>query len=76
VGILPRLRGALVRDGYLSYTRFETCRHSLCNAHLLRELVFIEETDPKQKVWTKPFAALLLEIKEAASEARAAGVLG
>lgn len=73
VGILPRLRGALVRDGYLSYTRFEQCRHGLCNAHLLRELVFIEETDPKQEVWTKPFAALLLEIKEAASEARAAG---
>lgn len=73
VGILPQFRGTLVRDGYLSYTRFEGCRHSLCNAHLLRELVFIAETDPAQAVWTKPLASLLLEIKEAASEARAAG---
>ena len=73
VGILPLLRGTLVRDGYLSYTRFEACRHALCNAHLLRELVFLEETDPEQAVWTKPFAKLLLEIKEAASEAYAAG---
>ena len=73
VGILPQFRGTLVRDGYLSYTRFEQCRHGLCNAHLLRELVFIEETDPAQAVWTKPLAKLLLEIKEAAAESRAAG---
>jgi transposase len=45
----------------------------LCNAHLLRELVFIEELSPAQAVWTKPLAALLLEIKEAAAAARAAG---
>lgn len=73
IGILPRLRGTLVRDGYLSYTRFEQCRHGLCNAHLLRELVFVGESDPTQGVWTKPFAKLLLEIKEAAAGARAAG---
>jgi transposase len=73
VDILPRFRGTLVRDGYLSYTRFEGCRHSLCNAHLLRELVFIEDLTPAQAVWTKPLAALLIEIKEAAAEARAAG---
>ena len=73
VGILPQFRGTLVRDGYLSYTRFEACRHSLCNAHLLRELVFIEETDPAQEAWTKPLAKLLLEIKEITAGARAAG---
>lgn len=44
VGILPRLRGTLVRDGHLSDTRSEACRHSLRDAHLLRELVFVEET--------------------------------
>ena len=73
VGILPRFRGTLVRDGYLSYTRFEQCRHSLCNAHLLRELVFVGESDPAQAAWTKPLSALLLEIKEAAAKVRAAG---
>lgn len=73
VGILPGFKGTLVRDGYLSYTRFERCRHSLCNAHLLRELVFIEETSPAQKVWTTPLSKLLLKIKEAAANARANG---
>jgi transposase len=73
VGILPQFRGTLVRDGYLSYTRFERCRHSLCNAHLLRELVFIEETCPEQKVWTVPLSKLLLKIKAAAAKARANG---
>jgi transposase len=73
VGILPQFTGTLVRDGYLSYSRFGRCRHSLCNAHLLRELIFIEELSPAQAVWTKPLAALLLEINEAAAKARAAG---
>ena len=73
VGILPRLRGTLAHDGYLSYTRFEGCRHSLCNAHLLRELLFVGESDPTQGVWTKPLSKLLLEIKEAAAGTRAAG---
>lgn len=73
VGILPQFTGTLVRDGYLSYSRFEACRHSLCNAHLLRELVYVAEIDPGQAGWTKPLAALLLEIKEAAAGARAAG---
>jgi len=73
VGILPQFRGTLVRDGYLSYTRFEACRHALCNAHLLRELVFVGESDLTQVVWTKPLSALLVEIKEAAAAVRAAG---
>jgi transposase len=73
VGILAQFRGTLVRDGYLSYTRFGQCRHALCNAHLLRDLVFVGESDPKQEAWTKPLASLLLEINEAAAQARAAG---
>ncbi|MET0647183.1 MAG: IS66 family transposase [Pyrinomonadaceae bacterium] len=73
VGILPQFTGTLVRDGYLSYTRFERCRHALCNARLLRNMVFIEEVSPTQKAWTKPLDALLVEIKEAAEKARAAG---
>ena len=73
IGILPQFRGTLVRDGYLSYSRFEGCRHSLCNAHLLRDLVFVEELSPAQQAWTKPLSALLVEIKEAAEKARAAG---
>lgn len=72
-GILPQFKGTLVRDGYLSYTRFERCRHSLCNAHLLRELIFIEEASPGQKAWNTPLSELLLKIKEIARAARAQG---
>jgi transposase len=71
IGILPQFTGTLVRDGYPSYSRFEQCRHSLCNAHLLRELVFIEERDSMLKVWITPLSKLLVQIKEAATQARA-----
>jgi transposase len=73
VGILPQFTGTLVRDGYHSYASFGQCRHALCHAHLLRELLFVAEIDPAQAVWMGPLSALLIEIKEAASTARAAG---
>jgi transposase len=71
IGILPQFTGTLVRDGWASYQWYEQCRHSLCNAHLLRNLVFIEEVAPEQKVWTTPLAKLLLKIKETVAEAQA-----
>jgi len=49
IGILPQFMGTLVRDGYLSYTRFERCHHSLCNAHLLRELVLSKRRAPSRR---------------------------
>jgi transposase len=70
-GILPQFRGTLVRDGFSSYQWYEQCRHSLCNVHLLRDLVFVEESSPDQKVWTEPLAKLLLKIKGIVAEARA-----
>jgi len=69
-GILPQFRGTLVRDGFSSYKWYEQCRHSLCNAHLLRDLVFVEESSPAQKVWTSPFAKLLLKIKDTVAQAK------
>jgi transposase len=39
----------------------------------LRELIYIEEISEEQKQWTTPLIKLLLEIKVAAEEARAAG---
>jgi transposase len=63
IGILPQFRGTLVRDGFASYQWYGQCRHSLCNAHLLRDLVFVAEVSPEQKVWTEPLAKLLLKIK-------------
>lgn len=70
IGILPQFTGTLVRDGFSSYKWYEQCRHSLCNAHLLRDMVFVEESSPKQKLWTEPLAKLLLKMKEAVSKAK------
>ena len=67
-GILPRFTGTLVRDGFSSYMWYGQCRHSLCNAHLLRDLVFDEEVAPNQKVWTTPLSKLLLKIKSKVAE--------
>jgi transposase len=76
IGILPQFTGTLVRDGYLSYSRFEQCRHSLCNVHLLRDLVFIKEVEPGQKLWTEPLARLLLKMKDAVTQAKTDAQVG
>jgi transposase len=68
IGILPQFTGTLVRDGWASYQWYEQCRHSLCNAHLLRDLIFVEESSPAQKVWTAPLAKLLLKIKDTVAQ--------
>ena len=70
IGIINRFAGVLVRDGFSSYQRYEQCRHSLCNVHLLRNLTFVAENEPAQKVWTVPLTQLLLRIKEAVHQAK------
>ncbi len=70
IGILPQFRGTLVRDCFSSYRWYEQCSHSLCNVHLLPDLVFVAEVSPAQKVWTTPLAKLLLRIKDAVAEAK------
>lgn len=42
IGILPRVLGTLVHDGLQSYKQLD-CAHSLCNAHHLRELVYVHD---------------------------------
>lgn len=70
IGILNQFKGTLVRDGWFSYKQYEQCQHSLCNAHLLRNLVYIGEAEPPHKEWTDSLAKLLIEIKDAVDTAR------
>ena len=46
IGIINEFSGTLVRDNFRSYQKYEQCQHSLCNAHLLRDLTFVGETYP------------------------------
>jgi transposase len=66
--ILPRYEGICVHDGFTAYDRYDNCRHSLCNAHLLRELNYVIETTGPE--WAKRMKTLLLEIKAAVDRAR------
>jgi len=68
IGIYPNREGAVVHDGYKSYYQFPDLIHVLCNAHHLRELVFVHEQ--YQQDWADELAKLLIEIKEAVAVAQ------
>jgi len=72
IGILNQYKGTLVRDGWFSYKQYQQCRHSLCNAHLLRDLTYVGEAEPQHEKWTTALAKLLIDVKESVETARAA----
>ena len=43
--IIPRYGGVIVHDCWASYFSFEHATNALCGGHLLRELVFVEESN-------------------------------
>jgi transposase len=59
--ILPHFTGQAVHDHLPAYLHFDTCQHTFCNAHHLRELKFIQEQ--YQQPWAAKMAQLLLTIK-------------
>ena len=71
IGILPRRKGKVVHDGYSSYDQYPDVEHARCNAHHLRELVFIEEQYEQE--WAGRMIKLLVEIKAAMEEVRQQG---
>ena len=70
MGVLPGYEGVSIHDAYTSYLSYPG-RHALCNAHLLRDLVAVAEET--QAAWAPRMSELLLEIKAAATQARASG---
>jgi transposase len=73
INILPEYRGTCVHDGWLSYTFYPKCKHALCGAHLLRELIYFEELGPETKAWAAPLKELLLEMKAEVERVSAEG---
>jgi len=66
--VLPEFKGIAVHDCWAPYWKYPFISHALCNVHLLRELIGIEENHPEQS-WTTDFKKLLLEMKKAKEHA-------
>ena len=71
IGILPQRQGYVVHDDYPAYYQYQTAQHVSCNAHHLRELIFLHER--YQQPWAEQLLTLLLEIKQAVETAQQAG---
>lgn len=73
-GVLPAFTGTAVHDAWAPYDTYKNVTHALCNAHALRELVYVTDTAPA------PVAALavqaidaMITIKDLVKQARDAG---
>ena len=71
--VLPSYQGVIVRDGYAGYGHLTSALHAWCAVHLLRDLKGLYDFEPAQQEWASGMAGLLIEARDAAGSARAAG---
>ena len=67
IGILPDFKGRSIHDFFQSYYQYD-CDHGLCNAHLLRELIFLYEVQDQK--WADQLIDCLLDMKDAVEKAK------
>jgi transposase len=72
-GVLPGYSGIIVRDGYGGYAHLTDALHAWCGAHLLRDLKDLYDFEAGKQDWAQGMAALLIEARDAAGEARRDG---
>ena len=62
MGLLQGIKGTLIHDGLISYKGLE-CTHCLCNAHHLRELVYVHEQESEKirDSWASDMSNLLVQ---------------
>jgi len=59
--VLPKFVGRLIHDHWKTYFSFD-CLHGLCNAHHLRELLFLFEEEKQQ--WAGDMMKVLLDMND------------
>jgi transposase len=74
IDILPKRKGWSIHDALPSYFKYVDAKHSLCNAHLVRELVFLIEHQGQE--WAESFLEVLLEMKTKVEQAKEVGQPG
>jgi transposase len=67
IGILPDFIGRAIHDFWKPYFGY-SCAHGLCNAHHLRELIFVHEQHRQD--WADRMIDCLLDIKDAVDQAK------
>jgi len=59
IDIIPRYGGVIIHDCWASYLSYDHCGHGLCGSHLLRELVFVIDSNGYR--WANNMKKLLQE---------------
>lgn len=70
--ILPGFTGRAVHDHWSTYFKY-SCKHALCNAHHIRELIYAFEQEGQ--IWAQKMIDCLLEIKGSVEKAREKNIL-
>ncbi|MGH8378496.1 MAG: IS66 family transposase, partial [Gammaproteobacteria bacterium] len=71
IGIWPRFAGWAIHDRWASYEQYG-CLHSLCKAHLLRDLTFLAEE--AGQTWAADLKGVLMDLHAAVGEWQHQGV--
>jgi len=71
IGILPYRTGWSIHDAWQPYLKYLAAKHGLCNAHLVRQLVFLIER--YSQAWATDLLDLLLNMKQAVDTAKSQG---
>jgi hypothetical protein len=71
IGILPDRTGWSIHDYWKAYLKYTQAKHSLCNAHNIRDLIFITECEGQP--WAAEMLEWLLTIKQSVETAKDQG---
>ena len=73
--VLPRFTGVAVHDAWAPYDTYTGLTHALCNAHSLREFIYVQDTAPQDVADLAGQATdAILEIKKLVDTAAPAGL--